>query len=241
MSKVVLITGATGGIGEETAYVFASHGYDIIINYYSNDNKALEMKDKIINEYHVKCMIVSANISDEYAVAGMLRQITDKYKTIDVLVNNAGIALDSTFEDKSAREFRKVLDVNLVGTFIVSKEVAKYMDRGCIINVSSTNGDNSYYEYSMDYDASKAGINIITKDMAIALGPNIRVNAVAPGWVDTPMNKNMDKDFIKEEMDKIVLGRFAKPKEIASVIYFLASDDASYVNGTIVTIDGGRK
>ena len=137
--------------------------------------------------------------------------------------------------------FKRILDVNLIGVFLVSKHVFPYMEKGSIVNISSTNGIDSNYTYSMDYDASKAGVNILTRDLAIEFGPSVRVNAVAPGWVDTPHNKGLDLDYIKAEEEKIVLGRFAVPSEVAKVVYFLASPDASYINGSVIVVDGGRK
>ena len=241
MGKVVLITGASSGIGYETALKFASNHYSVAINYCNNRDKALELKDKLESDYGVFAMVVQADVSNEDDVRLMVDEVIREFGHIDVLVNNAGIAMDSVFDNKDVSSFRRVLDVNLVGTFLVSKYVSKYMDHGSIINVSSTNGEYSNYEYSMDYDASKAGINILTRDLAIALAPNIRVVSVAPGWVDTDMNRDLDDKFRKSEEEKIVMGRFAKSYEIANVIYFLASDDASYINGSIVNVDGGRK
>ena len=241
MNKVVLITGASRGIGRSIAYVFAEHGYDIIINYKNNKKKAIDLKKCLEDKYGIKCIIVKADISIESEVINMVEESILAFSKIDVLVNNAGIAMDSCFSDKSVDDFREVLNVNLIGTFLASKYVSKYMNKGSIINISSTNGIDSYYPFSMDYDASKAGVINLTKNLAIELGPDVRVNAVAPGWVNTDMNKLLDDDFILKEKDKIVLDRFADPFEIARVVYFLASDDASYVNGTVIKVDGGRK
>ena len=130
-----------------------------------------------------------------------------------------------------------------VAPFLVSKYVSKIMlqnKKGSIINVSSTNAIDSYYPYSMDYDSSKAGLNILTKNLSVELAPYIRVNAIAPGWINTPMNEYLDKNFKEKEINKIALNRFAEPIEIAKIIYFLASDDASYINGSIIVADGGR-
>ena len=138
----------------------------------------------------------------------------------------------------------EILKVNLIGTFIVSKYVGKYMlanGEGNIINVSSTNGIDTVYPESLDYDASKAGVISLTKNLALQYAPNIRVNTVAPGWVTTDMNKELDYNFIKKEEEKIILNRFADPSEIAKVIVFLASSDASYINGSIIRVDGGCK
>lgn len=244
MNKVVLITGASKGIGKCTADYFAKNNYNVIINYLTSKEDALKLKCELENKYNINGLAIKADVSCEEEVRKMVDNVIDKFGHIDTLVNNAGIAIDTTFEDKTLSNFNKILATNLVGTFLVSKYVAKYMKkegRGSIVNVSSTNGIDSYYPYSMDYDASKAGINILTKNLAVELSPNIRVNAVAPGWVKTEMNKELDKDYIKSEEKKIALGRFADPIEIAKIIYFLASDDASYINGTIVVADGGRK
>ena len=138
----------------------------------------------------------------------------------------------------------RVLEVNLYGTFITSKIFGKLMydnKNGVIINISSTNGIDSYYEFSVDYDASKAGVINLTHNLANIYSPYVRVNAVCPGWINTPMNKELSEEFKKEEIDKILLNRFAEPSEIASLVYFLSSDEASYINDSIIKIDGGHK
>ena len=135
----------------------------------------------------------------------------------------------------------KILSVNLIGTFLVSKEVGKYMlneKKGSIINVSSDCGIDKGYPEGLDYDASKAGVISLTKDLAKVYAPNIRVNTVAPGWVLTDMNKELDHDFVKREEEKILLNRFADPEEIAKVIYFVAAE-ATYINGSVIRVDGG--
>ena len=243
MNKTVLITGASKGIGRETAIYFAKHNYNVVINYLTNEKEALKLKAIIEKNYNVSSMIIKADVSNEIEVKNMLDKVIKEFKTIDVLVNNAGIAIDTTFEDKTVDNFNKTLNINLIGTFLVSKYASYYMkkqEKAAIVNVSSTNSIDSYYPYSMDYDASKAGVNLLTKNLAVELAPSIRVNAVAPGWVNTDMNKSLDKNYIKEEEEKIALGRFAESSEIAKVIYFLASDDASYINGSIIVVDGGR-
>ena len=244
MRKVVLVTGGSSGIGEATVRLFASRGFNIILNYNKGEDRVSRIAKDIEDEYDISILPIKADISDEVQVKNMVDKAIEVFGQIDVLVNNAGIAIDTDFSDKTVNNFRRILDVNLIGTFLVSKYVGEYMMKlgnGAIVNVGSTNGIDAYYTYSMDYDASKAGVHILTKDLAIQFAPNIRVNAVAPGWVKTPMNSELDKEYIEEEKAKITLERFADPVEIAKVIYFLASDEASYVNGSIVVVDGGRK
>lgn len=242
MKKTVLITGGSRGIGKATSLEFAKHGYNIVINYVNDDISAKNLKSYIVENYDVDVMLCKCNVSSEDGVKGMVNSIIDNYGNIDVLVNNAGIAIDTTFDDKKIENFKKILNVNLIGPFILSREVGNYMLKqgfGSIINVSSTNALDTYYEYSLDYDASKAGLVSLTHNLAKYYAPNIRVNAVAPGWVDTEMNKELDSSYIKEECDKIYLKRFAKPEEVAKAIYFLASDDASYITGEVLRVDGG--
>lgn len=242
--KVVLVTGGSRGIGAATVEIFAKNEYNVVINYVSDDKKANELKEKIEKQYSVSVLAIKADVSNSKEVTEMVEKIIQKFGHIDVLVNNAGIAIDQLFEDKTEKEFRRVLDVNLVGPFLVSKEVGKIMKEqgsGKIINVSSTNGIDTYYPESMDYDASKAGLISLTKNLATVFAPNVQVNAVAPGWVNTEMNKELDGEFLEEENKKILLGRFAEPSEIASVIYFLTTKEASYINGTVICIDGGKR
>lgn len=243
MRKVVLVTGASLGIGAACLEVFASHGFNVVLNYLSHGDKALALKNEIEAKYGVSCLMIQADVSKEADVKRMVDSIILEFGKIDVLVNNAGIAIDSDFADKTVSDFQKIVNINLIGPFLVSKYVASYMKDvgGAIVNVGSTNGIDSYYPFSMEYDTTKAGVHVLTKDLAVLLGPKVRVNAVAPGWVETPMNGDLDTDFIEEEKKKIVLDRFAYPMEIAQVIYFLASEEASYVNGSVIVVDGGRK
>lgn len=244
MRKVVLITGASRGIGKSTAICFAKNGYNVIINYLNSSDEAINLKEYLERKYNIECMAIKADVSNEDDVITMIDEVIKKFSHIDVLVNNAGIAIDTTLEDKTKDNFEKILDINLIGPFLVSKYVSKYMKEkknGCIINVSSTNGIDTYYPYSMDYDASKAGVISLTKNLAVELSPYIRVNAVAPGWVNTDMNKDLDPAYKKQEEEKILLNRFANDYEIAKVIYFLATSDASYINGSIIRVDGGLR
>ena len=241
--KVVLITGSSRGIGRSTAIKYAQNNYNVVINYNNSYDKARELGDYLVSTYEIEVMIVKADISNEVEVKDMVDKVISKFGIIDVLVNNASIAIDSDFISKDSNSFNEILNTNLVGTFLVSKEVSKYMKdnrSGIIINVSSTNGIDSMYVESLEYDASKAGVISLTHNLAEYLKPYVRVNCVCPGWVNTDMNKDLDSSYIEEENKRIMLNRFAEPEEIANVIYFLATDEASYINNSIIKVDGGR-
>jgi len=172
----------------------------------------------------------------------MVQKIIKEFGRIDVLVNNAGIAIDKEFEERTIEDWNKTLTTNLIAPFIVSKQVSKFMlkqKHGKIINISSTNGINSFFPTSIDYDASKAGIINLTHNLAIQFAPYINVNCVAPGWVNTEMNQELPVELIAEETEKIYKKRFAEPYEIGKIIYFLASEDADFINDEVIKVDGG--
>lgn len=240
MSKVALITGASRGIGKSIAVEYAKNGYDIVINYNKSEYGAKELEKYLIDKYGINVLLVKADISSEEDINNLVDIVVDKFKEINVLVNNAAIALDSLVEDKTKDNFIKTLDVNLVGPFLLSRKCSKYMPKGSsIVMISSTNGIDTYYPYSIDYDASKAGLISLMHNLSLEYAPNIRVNAVAPGWVNTDMNKELDKEYVENECKSILLGRFAEPEEIAKVVYFLTSEDASYINNSVIRVDGG--
>lgn len=240
MGKVVLVTGSAKGIGRSTAIEFAKNGYDVVINYRRSELEATLLKKEIESNYNVNVLSIRADVSNEEEVKQMISDIMVTLGRLDVVVNNAGIVYDRDFKDITADEFMTVLKVNVMGAFLVSREASKYLKKGSsIINVSSTNGSKVVSPDCLDYNISKVGLQSLTRDLAYQFKPNIRVNAVAIGWADTEMNEGLDKDYIDSEKEKIYLNRFAEPEEIAKTIYFLASDNASYVNGEIITIDGG--
>ena len=240
---VAVVTGSNRGIGKATIEEFAKQGINVVINYCHHEEEALEFMEYIGNTYNVDCMAVKCDVSNEEEVENMVNLIVDHFGTIDILVNNASVCKDSLFLDKSVKHFKRILDVNLIGTYLCSKYVGKVMlekKKGMIVNVSSTNAIDTYYPESCDYDASKAGVISLTHNLAREFAPNIRVNCVCPGWTSTDMNKDLSLEQINEERKKILIGRFAKPEEIAKVISFLVSDDASYINDSIIRVDGGK-
>lgn len=235
MSKMVLITGASSDIGKATARLFAIHNYNLILHYHNNEIN--DLKEELEKDYDAKCMIVKADISNEEEVKEMFNNISK----LDCLVNNAALAIDNHYLDKTADEFNRVIETNLTGTFLVTKYASKIMGEGSIVNVSSNNAINDNNPLSMDYDASKAGIISLTHNFAKELAPNIRVNAISPGWVLTKPVKEMNPKFLEEEKEKILLNRIALPEDIAHVIYFLSSEEASYINDEVIRVDGGLK
>lgn len=239
-NKVVLVTGSARGIGKATIIEFASKGYNVVINYIKNKDKAIELKDYVESEFNVKALVEAADISNESDVKNMIASIIKEFGRLDVLINNAGIAYDRNFDEITVDEFKRTLEVNVLGAFIVSREAAKYMKKdSAIVNVSSTNGTKAISPECLDYNISEVGLQSLTRDLAFQFKPNIRVNAIAIGWANTDMNKDLPQDYIDDETEKIYLGRFADPQEIAKTIYFLASEDSSYINGEILTVDGG--
>lgn len=240
--KVALVTGSTRGIGKAIVIEFAKKGYNVVINYQNSEVEAQILKQELEDTYNIEALIIKADVSKENEVKEMVQQIINKFGKIDVLVNNAGIAIDKEFEERTVEDWQLTLNVNLIGPFLVSKYVGAEMlkqEKGKIINISSTNGINSFFPTSIDYDASKAGLINLTHNLAIQFAPYINVNCIAPGWVNTEMNKCLPKEFIEEETQKIYKKRFAEPEEIAKVVTFLASDNADYINDEVIKVDGG--
>lgn len=245
MNKVVLITGGARGIGKAIALELAKNQYDIVINYLTSKKEAMELKQTIINDYGVNCLAIKADVSNEYEVNQMISTIETELNSVDILINNAAIDLSNLFHLKNAEEFRRTLDVNVVGAFNCSRRVYKHMlekEYGRIINIASTNGINTYYPMCIDYDASKAALISMTHNLAFEFAPYINVNCIAPGFIGTENELDgYDEEFLKEEEEKIMVNRYGKPEEVAYLVKFLISDEANFINNTIIRIDGGQK
>lgn len=241
-NKVVLITGSSRGIGKDTAIQFAEEGAAVIVNYFHSKKEA----DLVVSEIQTlgsKAIAIKCDVSKEDQVIKMINMGLTQFGKIDILVNNAGIAKDIPILEREVEDWEETLNTNLLGQFLCIKHVANQMLKnkyGKIINISSTSAIYSFNSDIVDYDISKAGVIALTKNFAKALAPNIQVNAVAPGWVNTEINSGLPEEFIKNEIENIYLKRIAQPKEISNVILFLASDEASFVNGTTLVVDGGH-
>ena len=239
--KTVFVTGASRGIGKEVALKYAENGYDVIINYVS-DKTDVETLEKEFKEKGADTLILKADVSNPEEVQNVVDKAIEKFGKIDVLVNNAGITRDNLLMRMSEEEFDKVLEINLKGTFLVTKAVTKYMMKkrsGSIINLSSVVGVAGNAG-QCNYSASKAGIIGFTKSVAKELASrNIRANAVAPGFIETDMTAVLS-DSVKESIhNQIPLKRMGSAKEVAELIYFLGSEKSSYITGQVINIDGG--
>ena len=239
--KVVLVTGGSRGIGREVAEVYAENGYDVVINYVS-DKTDVEGIKKEFEEKGVKCLLVKADVSKAEDVDNMVEEAIKQFGKIDVLVNNAGITRDILLMRMSEEDFDKVIEINLKGTYLVTKAVTKYMMKkrqGSIINLASVVGVVGNAGQT-NYAASKAGIIGFTKSVAKELASrNIRANAVAPGFIETDMTSILS-DSVKENIStQIPLKRMGTAREVAEVIYFLGSGKSSYITGQVINIDGG--
>lgn len=244
MNKVVLITGGAQGIGKAIALELAKNHYDIVINYLTSREAAAKLKEEIINTYSVRCLTICADVSDENQVDQMVSEIEEKLGGVDILVNNAAIDLSNLFHLKTSEEFKRTLDVNVVGAFNCAKRVYRHMlekEYGRIINISSTNGINTYYPMCIDYDASKAALISLTHNLAFEFAPYANVNCIAPGFIGTENELDgYDEEFLKEEQEKIMVKRYGKPEEVAYLVKFLISDEANFINNSIIRIDGGQ-
>lgn len=241
MDKVALVTGAARGIGKQMAITLAKEGYNIALNYRTNTDSIVELKNQI-EGFGVECLLVQGDVSVFEDTEKIANETFEKFGRIDVLVNNAGITKDMLLLRMKPEDFMNVIDVNLVGTYNMTKNVSGYMMKareGRIINVSSVVGISGNAGQS-NYSASKAGIIGFTKSLAKELASrNILVNAVAPGFIETDMT-NILKDEVKEKIaEQIPLRREGKTEEVANVVKFLASDDSSYITGQVINIDGG--
>lgn len=241
--KTMLITGSIS-LAKEIIKIFAKNNFNIVMTYLNHKKEAFELEKEIKESYNIETLCIKCDISKEEDIINLKKEILNKFNTLDVLINNASISMDSTFEMKTKENFMKILEINLVGTFLMCKHFGDIMydkKNGNIINISSANAIDTYYEYSLDYDASKAGIVNLSHNLANHYAPYVRVNTICPGWINTKMNENISEEFKKKEEDKILLNRFADSNEIAEVIYFIASDKASYINDSIIKVDGGKK
>ena len=239
MKKIILITGASRGIGRNIAYNLAISGYKVIANYNNSEECAKELQNEL-KENGIDIDIYKADVSKSEEARGLVNFVLDKYKRIDVLINNAGIAEEKLFTDISDEDFDKMIKNNMYSVFYTTQEAVKFMlkeHNGQIINISS------YYSLcggscEVPYSMSKAGVDGMTKSLAKELGPsNIRVNSIAPGAIDTEMNSYVSKEAWEEVIKETPLGKIGKPIDITKCVKWLIEDD--FTTGQIISPNGG--
>ena len=241
MDEVAMITGATRGIGKQIALTLANEGYNIVLNYRTENDELFQAKNEIESK-NVNCLTVQGDVTNFEDCKQMIERAINEFGKIDVLINNAGITKDMLLARMKEEDFKQVIDVNLVGTFNMTKNVISYMMKarsGRIINISSVVGIAGNAGQT-NYSASKAGIIGFTKSLAKEVASrNILVNAVAPGFIETNMTDVL-KQEVKDEIAKnIPLKRMGTPKDVSNVVKFLASEDSSYITGQVISVDGG--
>ena len=241
MNKVALITGSSRGIGKQIAIKFAKNGYNIVVNYI-NKNEEIEKTIEELKQFGIEVLEAQGDVSNYEQSEKIVNSTIEKFGQIDVLVNNAGITKDMLIMRMKKEDFTKVIDVNLVGTFNITKNVIPYMMKkrnGRIINISSVVGISGNAG-QCNYAASKAGIIGFTKSLAKELASrNILVNAVAPGFIETNMTDVLQEN-VKEEIKKqIPLKRIGTAEDVANAVYFLTSEESSYITGQVLQVDGG--
>jgi len=239
MDRVALVTGANGGIGSATALKLGMNGFKVILNYHVNKDNAVEIASSLGVE---NTLLIEADITNIEAVNEMVSKTLEKFGRIDILVNNAGITRDRTFVKMSKEEWDEVINVNLNGVFNVTKAVIGIMieqGSGTIINISSIVGEIGNFGQT-NYSASKAALIGFTKSLAKEVArKGIRVNAIAPGFVDTEMTRKIPENVKNKILEQIPMGRFATPEEVADAVLFLCN--AGYITGTVIDVNGGMR
>ncbi|MGQ9845006.1 MAG: 3-oxoacyl-[acyl-carrier-protein] reductase [Caldisericia bacterium] len=237
-----IVTGGTRGIGKKIVYDLANANYNIGLNFLKNEEEAKQIKDDIEKKFKVKVLLLKGDVSKEEDVKKVINDFINEFKNIDLLVNNAGITKDNLIIRMKLEDFYNVLNVNLIGTFLMIREVLPYMIKersGSIVNISSIVGIFGNKGQS-NYSASKGGVISLTKTIAKEVASrNIRVNAIAPGYIETDMTKELPIEIKEKLIKEIPLGRFGKPDDISKLVTFLASDESSYITGQVFIVDGG--
>jgi len=239
--KVVVVTGASRGIGKEIALKFGELGCSVVVNYSSSEKSALEVVSEI-EKLGGKAMAVKGNVSDEEDVKNLLKTTVDAFEKVDFLINNAGITRDKLLISMKEKDWQDVMDINLKGVFLCSKIFSKHMIKkrtGRIVNITSVVGITGNAGQS-NYSASKSGVIGFTKSIAKELASrNINVNCVAPGFIKTEMTETLSENVVETYLNNIPLKRMGNSLDVANAVAFLCSDMSSYITGQVIQVDGG--
>jgi len=241
--QVVIVTGASRGIGKAIAEMFGREGAKIVVNYNTSDKQGQAVANRIVDQGG-EAICAKADVSKSEEVKCMIETTVKRYGRIDILVNNAGVLITKDLFDINEDEWDKTIDVNLKGAYLCSKEVAPIMlkqKKGKIINISANSG--LYHPSAMrfvEYVTSKAGMNGLTKALALRLGPYITVNAICPGWIKTEMVAETDPEVERKILEETALRRYGTPEEVAASALFLASSEADFITGELLIVAGGR-
>ena len=239
--EVALVTGSSRGIGRAIAIELAKRGINIVINNDKDPQEGIEVVNEI-NKIGQRAIYIQADVSDPDQVKKMIEKIIDEFGRIDILINNAGITRDKMLENMDIDHWDRVISVNLTGTFNCTKSVIKYMKKqgsGKIINIASVVGEIGNFGQA-NYAASKGGVIAFTKTVAKEYAKyDVLVNAIAPGFINTKMVEGIPQEVIRKILEQIPLGRLGEPEEVAKLVGFLASDDANYITGQVINLNGG--
>ena len=233
--KTILVTGSAQGLGANIIEKFAKNGYNVIITYKSSKNKAIILEDKI-RKYNLNVISVKCNITKISDIRNLIKVVKSRFNNIEVLVNNASLSLDSSFENKSKEEFMKVLETNIYGTFLITRELIKKYKVEKVINISSTDSIDTYSDLNIDYSLSKCGINFMTKFFSKKY-KDIKFYNILPNWINTETIQNMNSEYLESELRRVNQNKLIEPEYISNIIYEMATT-CKYDDNNEIRIDG---
>ena len=233
--KTILVTGSAQGLGANIIDKFAKNGYNVIITYKSSKNKAIILEDKI-RKYNLNVISVKCDITKISDIRNLIKVVKSRFNNIEVLVNNASLSLDSSFENKSKEEFMKVLETNIYGTFLITRELIKKYKVEKVINISSTDSIDTYSDLNIDYSLSKCGINFMTKFFSKKY-KDIKFYNILPNWINTETIQNMNSEYLESELRRVNQNKLIEPEYISNIIYEMATT-CKYDDNNEIRIDG---
>ena len=233
--KTILVTGSAQGLGANIIDKFAKNGYNVIITYKSSKNKAIILEDKI-RKYNLNVISVKCDITKISDIRNLIKVVKSRFNNIEVLVNNASLSLDSSFENKSKEEFMKVLETNIYGTFLITRELIKKYKVEKVINISSTYSIDTYSDLNIDYSLSKCGINFMTKFFSKKY-KDIKFYNILPDWINTETIQNMNSEYLESELRRVNQNKLIEPEYISNIIYEMATT-CKYDDNNEIRIDG---